>query len=202
MDVKECLSCKIQKPVSEFYFADRKRGYLSSQCKICVCSRKKAYYYRKAKHKTLAQEMQRRRLKRQPLRVKAIELYSSGLSTRQVSKAIGVPYGTVGAWTREANVSRNHKECCPLGEKHWGWKGGRKRNSHHLDSADYRAWRSAVFERDKFTCVCCQNVGGELRAHHILAWAKYPTERFNVKNGVTLCEDCHKWLHHRKVKVA
>lgn len=67
---------------------------------------------------------------------------------------------------------------------------GRDRNS-----ADYRNWREAVFRNDNYTCQACQRRGVKLNAHHIKSWRNYPAERFNVKNGITLCEGCHKKIH-------
>lgn len=32
----------------------------------------------------------------------------------------------------------------------------------------------------------------KLHAHHIRKWADYPSLRFVVSNGITLCDKCHK----------
>ena len=60
------------------------------------------------------------------------------------------------------------------------------------NSIEYKQWRKAVFERDSYTCVECHEVGGRLNAHHIKSWADYPKLRFELSNGATLCEECHK----------
>ncbi|MCK6462850.1 MAG: HNH endonuclease [Candidatus Pacebacteria bacterium] len=79
------------------------------------------------------------------------------------------------------------------GEKHYNWKGGIKHKNQKLRaSAKYNNWRKKIFKRDNFTCQICKQKGGKLEADHILAWADYPKERFKIKNGRTLCKDCHK----------
>jgi len=61
----------------------------------------------------------------------------------------------------------------------------------------YKEWRSAVYERDNYTCQKCgDNRGGNLIAHHIEGYAANKKLRIKLGNGVTLCEDCHKDFHH------
>ena len=78
------------------------------------------------------------------------------------------------------------------------------RGLHFLDgqngrrSAEYSEWRQRVFLRDNFTCQNCGDRGGKLNAHHIKSYAKYPQLRYSVQNGITLCEACHREVHHGK----
>lgn len=63
-------------------------------------------------------------------------------------------------------------------------------------SAEYVAWRKAVFERDEYTCQCCgdRSCSGhpvELHAHHLENFAHNEDLRFDVNNGITLCYNCH-----------
>ena len=58
----------------------------------------------------------------------------------------------------------------------------------------------SVFKRDNFTCQKCGIVGRELNAHHIKPYAKYKELRYELSNGITLCEDCHKLVHKRRTK--
>ena len=57
---------------------------------------------------------------------------------------------------------------------------------------EYRLWREAVFERDEYTCVFCGQVGGQISADHIKPYSVFPELRFDVGNGRTLCNPCHK----------
>lgn len=59
-------------------------------------------------------------------------------------------------------------------------------------SAAYREWRTAVFERDDYTCQECGDRGGELNADHIKTFAHHPDLRFELSNGRTLCVPCHR----------
>ena len=64
--------------------------------------------------------------------------------------------------------------------------------------SEYKAWRRAVFERDDFTCQTCGKRGIKLNAHHKKSYAWYPELRYDISNGITLCEACHKSLHRRR----
>ncbi len=78
------------------------------------------------------------------------------------------------------------------GEKSNFWKGGVTplRQKIHA-SLEYRNWRRSVFERDNYTCQFCGERGGNLEAHHIRPFALFTNLRFDVPNGITLCEGCH-----------
>jgi hypothetical protein len=73
------------------------------------------------------------------------------------------------------------------------WKGGITPVNQKIRASDeYRAWRLAVFKRDKYTCVWCGQVGGKLHADHIKSFADFPELRLVLSNGRTLCIECHK----------
>jgi len=82
-------------------------------------------------------------------------------------------------------------------EKHWNWQGGKTKTSAKIrNSFEYRLWRTAVFERDNYTCIWCEAKSGcgvtvELEADHIKPFHLYPELRFAIDNGRTLCHNCH-----------
>ena len=84
------------------------------------------------------------------------------------------------------------------GEKHWNWKGGVTPDHTKIRmSLEYKEWRRAVFQRDRFTCSSCgaKSYEGQkvtLNADHIKPFAHYPELRFSLDNGRTLCLECHK----------
>jgi hypothetical protein len=78
------------------------------------------------------------------------------------------------------------------GKLHPGWRGGKTVENEILrKSLEFRTWRTAVFKRDKYTCIWC-GAKGNLNADHIKPWSLYPELRYDMNNGRTLCEPCHK----------
>lgn len=68
------------------------------------------------------------------------------------------------------------------------------------DSNQYKDWRLSVFERDNYTCQKCGKHSGngkrvDLHPHHIKPFATFPSLRFEVSNGITLCKECHRKEH-------
>lgn len=98
------------------------------------------------------------------------------------------------------------------GNKNAHWKGGKTplfQSIRNLDES--KQWRSDVFQRDNWTCQTCglrcsEGKAVYLEAHHIKEFAKIIRgnniknvieaqlckELWDIDNGVTLCEDCHK----------
>jgi len=79
-----------------------------------------------------------------------------------------------------------------VGSLAYAWSGVRSNDSTMRDSAEAKAWRIKVFTRDNFTCAYCGKRGGNLEAHHLKPFSTHPDLRFDVSNGQTLCEPCHR----------
>jgi 5-methylcytosine-specific restriction endonuclease McrA len=94
-------------------------------------------------------------------------------------------------------ISQVVRERTPRGEQCHSYKDGKvaeRRGLRH--SAEYKRWRFDVYSRDHFTCQHCgDNRGGNLVAHHIKPFAEFPELRFEVSNGITLCNECHDKLN-------
>src|SRR3990167_1607003 len=80
-----------------------------------------------------------------------------------------------------------------LGENNPRWRGGVYPEHLRLRwSLQHKEWSKMIKKRDNYTCILCGKVGGKLHADHIKPFALYPTERFELNNGQTLCIECHK----------
>ncbi len=63
---------------------------------------------------------------------------------------------------------------------------------------DYGAFRRLVLIRDDYKCLCCGNDNEkDLQVHHIRSFKDNLELATSVKNGVTLCKDCHKKYHKK-----
>lgn len=97
--------------------------------------------------------------------------------------------------------NKGKKNLLISGDKHWNWNNGSSRiYKDGYNSFEYRKWRKDVFERDNYTCKFCKSNGNNtyLTAHHIKSFSKYPNLRFELANGITLCEECHKLTDNYK----
>ena len=64
----------------------------------------------------------------------------------------------------------------------------------------HKIWSNEVRDRDNWTCQRCGVKKSNAISHHIKEWENYPSKRFDVKNGITLCRTCHFSVHKMKIK--
>jgi 5-methylcytosine-specific restriction endonuclease McrA len=85
----------------------------------------------------------------------------------------------------------------PRGEESPHWNPDKTQEERELGRKipGYREWITEVYERDRYTCQKCGEVGGKLNAHHIEGYAENKDLRTDLENGITLCKNCHKNFH-------
>lgn len=94
-------------------------------------------------------------------------------------------------WGLASYVSKR-QFCSPRCKKAASNRGKTTAARKFRDSREYAAWRTAVFERDDYTCVLCGTRGGEMAADHIKSFAFHSELRLDLDNGRTLCTPCHR----------
>ncbi len=94
------------------------------------------------------------------------------------------------------------------GKNHYRWIEDRTKLQKYGDSnkdrrsSIYRDWRLNVWKRDGFKCrMSNSDCGGQLEAHHILSYTKYPELRYETNNGITLCKNHHPRRRKEEVQL-
>lgn len=182
--LKRCTKCKTWKLKAEFG-KDKSRGDgLNPTCVEC----------KRVKEKKILKG-----------RVSAFKGKKHSLESRQKmcvaqtgnSNRLGKPH------TEEAKRKMRavQRLLSPRGSASHSWRGGTAaKRKQEQEGFRYRDWRKAVFSRDRYTCQHCgDSRGGNLQAHHIKPWSKYPELRFEISNGLTLCQSCHEKIHLKPI---
>lgn len=132
--------------------------------------------------------------------------------------------GIMVAWNKGKELSIEHRQSLSksklgkfTGEKAGAWKGGLSPIVKLIRQSNKGVeWRQQIFLRDNFTCQKCKEVGGKLIAHHkkkfitlvreakkylplftVYEAAMMYTPLWDLDNGITLCEKCHKEIHRK-----
>lgn len=96
------------------------------------------------------------------------------------------------------------QRCPPCGVKRRSGKNHYKynpklteeeRQRRDMFNGEIKKWRTVIYKRDNYTCAKCGAYGRRLNAHHINSWNEHEDKRFDLENGITLCESCHKNFH-------
>lgn len=88
------------------------------------------------------------------------------------------------------------------GENHPKWNPNitdeEREKRRSVNSAEYTKWRKSVFERDGYRCIICNarsSYKHDIIAHHLNSWDKHINERYDLQNGITLCDYHHEDFH-------
>ena len=86
------------------------------------------------------------------------------------------------------------RKFCNIDCRNEYWRNHIDRNQDWRDFPEYDVWRKEIYERDNWKCKICGSKE-HINAHHIFAGADLPDLRFQIDNGITLCEFHHIQLH-------
>lgn len=166
---------------------------LGHSCKTCekqlsdsraVYCRKHFYESRKGKRNSLNTEFK-----------KGKQPWNSGKEWSEESKA------KMSQSHKGKTLSEEHREKIELAQRRRVQEGTHNMyisdrtklaKKQERNDSSYKEWRMSVYKRDNFICrMKNQDCSGRIIAHHILGWASYPELRYEVNNGITLCQDHH-----------
>lgn len=79
------------------------------------------------------------------------------------------------------------------GQDNPNYVNGQSKEANILRGSNrYKNWRMRVFKFFGFRCYDCGEKSKVLHAHHLYPFAIFPRLRFDINNGVALCEACHE----------
>ena len=79
------------------------------------------------------------------------------------------------------------------GEKNYRWNPDREAVKRNLrNDGEYKQWSRKVKKRDNWKCkINNKDCSGYCIVHHILPWRDYPELRYDINNGIALCQAHH-----------
>lgn len=207
---KTCTKCGVEKDLSEFSKDAHGKYGVKSRCKQCIKEydrvHSKIYYKQnKDKIKSYQKEYQQKnsdKIKKylKEYRIKNKEHLSIKSSVyRQKNRERYLDY------FKQYNKTRVRTERDIQRDKEWYQKNKEAVRIQRLSydrttqkwrwSYKYKQWRQSVYEKYEYTCQECGDDHCKVHAHHIKAARDYPELRYDVDNGICLCEGCHCKLH-------
>ena len=190
--IKKCLFCK---KVFKAIKAEHKRG------RAKYCSRQCFFDYHKKGKFVKCKVCNKETYKRQTDLRQGFGNYCSHKCSN-IDQRIGANKNCLTCGNSfYLEISRIRKNnCCSKkcrgiferGENHWNWQGGIYEMYNEIRSSPLsKRWSIEVKERDNYECQIC-GINKKLQANHIKKFSDYPELRFDLNNGITLCEYCHK----------
>jgi len=86
-----------------------------------------------------------------------------------------------------------------FGKRSANWKGGVTPERQKLyATGKWNEIIKVVYKRDNYLCAKCKKPNRNIHAHHIKSWADYPDNRIDLDNLITICKQCHHWIHSKK----
>lgn len=82
-------------------------------------------------------------------------------------------------------------------ENNGNWKGGVTAPLRtERTSIKYNNWRDSVYKKDWYTCQCCgESKNINKNAHHIQNFLDKKELRYEINNGILLCDKCHSFIY-------
>lgn len=121
-------------------------------------------------------------------------LAKHGIESRGVGSQRGHKRNTEHVRAKMSRAKRGKK----TGSDNPNWRGGQKSVDPERNRYRAKSWSKQIRLRDGI----CQTCGsfGPLHAHHLKRWKDYPELRYDLSNGVALCQSCHEAAHGRGFK--
>ena len=118
--------------------------------------------------------------------------------TRKIKDRKFIKYEPEKHFIRAYALSRNNNNIWDLFPPIKGYRpfNAKTKRSYAISQKRQHAdWAKLVVQRDNRRCMNCGSES-KLEAHHIWPQGTYTQLRYTLKNGITLCKDCHLVAYH------
>ena len=116
----------------------------------------------------------------------------------------GNTYGSANLGQKRGQIKTHSNH--PSGKQHYKWIADRsslKTSRKQAYDVRYREWMRSVKNRDGWKCrIANKDCLGNVEAHHILRWSDYPELRYEVGNGISLCNHHHPRRKEDELKLS
>lgn len=119
----------------------------------------------------------------------------------ECSKPSYITYNEYNIATNFGNNSYYCQKCAMKiknsGENNPAWNPNKTEEERIVgrDYDEYNYFVKDVLARDNYTCQRCGQKNGDLTVHHLDGYNWCIDKRTEVTNGITLCNNCHKFFH-------
>jgi 5-methylcytosine-specific restriction endonuclease McrA len=204
-----CKNCKDVYKIRKDYLNQKKTQYCN-KCRISIDAANMCKVRDKRYHEKSIISRKENLIPKESL---YYGLYNLGYDDIEMGDILHVKRESICDWRFKKQLKSNYKcrdnirnkdgrfkESCMSGECNPMWIKDRSSLKTPImkrlrNSFQYNIWRDKIFKRDKYLCQVCHIKSNELNAHHIKSFSEYPNLRFNIDNGITLCINCHKFVH-------
>ena len=210
---KICNTCNKELDISNFHFKKDRNKY-SNKCKTCFNAegrdryytdieknKQRAIIYRKHnKDKMLKYQNEYFKKNKNIIREKAKTYYISHKEealcrSKKWHDSNKEKVKEVNRRCKQKYKERNKEQQRLYRLNNFDSSGKPKSQKWRLSKKAYM-WTESVYKRDNYTCQHCNKSKCRLNAHHIKPASKYKKLRYELSNGICLCDECHNKLHY------
>ncbi|MDK0569621.1 HNH endonuclease signature motif containing protein [Clostridium perfringens] len=188
--IVKCSTCGKEKKVNMFRFKNNKDFYCSEKCKNMGYSKK---YSGKNSHKysriTVNCSICNKEITRNKYEINKPKYNFCSFEC----KAKGIKK----FYSGENSPMYGRERLELRGEKNPNYNPNKTREQRQKDRKllENTNWIKDILKRDKYICKCCGKKGNNMVAHHLDGYNWCKEKRYDIHNGVTLCQKCHKEFH-------
>lgn len=92
--------------------------------------------------------------------------------------------------------SKNNKEYVRIRRLKYCDSSGHSKSERWRYTKQGQTWKYQIYKNANYTCQKCGTTHCKLNAHHIKFAKDYPSLRYDLNNGICLCESCHKKIYY------